>query len=159
MRRRSCGWRARGDYEDCGICLDAAEEVAIDGCDHMLCGARRPRRDSTPHSYCVASWPSLRCDESIGTQLKRASRPAWHDMKVPATSKWMSIIIVLSLDAARAVECAISLCEVHKKPPLCPFCRRGIHGFHHIGTFVDCGSPTGCPRPAARDCKPQMPQS
>lgn len=29
---------AKGDYDDCGICLDAAEEVAVDGCDHMLCG-------------------------------------------------------------------------------------------------------------------------
>ena len=32
-----------GDCDDCGICLDAAEEVAIDGCDHMLCGACRER--------------------------------------------------------------------------------------------------------------------
>ena len=30
---------AKGDCDDCGICLDSAEEVAIDGCNHMLCGA------------------------------------------------------------------------------------------------------------------------
>ena len=29
--------------DDCGICLDAVEEVVIDGCDHMLCGARSTR--------------------------------------------------------------------------------------------------------------------
>ena len=28
-------------HEDCGICLDAGEEVAINGCNHMLCGVRR----------------------------------------------------------------------------------------------------------------------
>ena len=31
-----------------------------------------------------------------------------------------------------AVECAISLCMAHKKPPMCPFCRRIINGFHHV---------------------------
>lgn len=30
------------------------------------------------------------------------------------------------------VDCSISLCEVHKKPPLCPFCRSMISGFHVI---------------------------
>jgi hypothetical protein len=30
------------------------------------------------------------------------------------------------------VDCSISLCEVHKKPPLCPFCRAMISGFHEI---------------------------
>ncbi|KAL3130587.1 hypothetical protein ABBQ38_008392 [Trebouxia sp. C0009 RCD-2024] len=30
------------------------------------------------------------------------------------------------------VDCSISLCEVHKKPPLCPFCRAMISGFHVI---------------------------
>lgn len=52
---------------DCGICLDAPEEVAINGCNHRLC-----------------------------------------------------------------VDCSISLCEVHKKPPLCPFCRGMISGFHDM---------------------------
>ena len=52
---------------DCGICLDEAEEVAINGCNHRLC-----------------------------------------------------------------VDCSISLCEVHKKPPLCPFCRGMISGFHEM---------------------------
>ena len=32
---------AKGGYDDCGICLDSAEEVAIDGCNHMLCGTHR----------------------------------------------------------------------------------------------------------------------
>lgn len=54
---------------ECGICLDALEEVAINGCCHKLC-----------------------------------------------------------------VECALSLCEIHKKPPLCPFCRLKIQGFHVAGT-------------------------
>ena len=26
--------------------------------------------------------------------------------------------------------CALKLCEVNKKPPLCPFCRTFIEGFH-----------------------------
>ena len=26
-------------------------------------------------------------------------------------------------------QCAISLCEAHKKPPVCPFCRRMIASF------------------------------
>ena len=30
------------------------------------------------------------------------------------------------------VDCSISLCEVHKKPPLCPFCRAMISGFHEL---------------------------
>ncbi len=34
------GFETAKDHDDCGICLDAVEEVAIDGCDHMLCGAR-----------------------------------------------------------------------------------------------------------------------
>ena len=33
------GFETAKDHDDCGICLDSAEEVAIDGCDHMLCGA------------------------------------------------------------------------------------------------------------------------
>ena len=28
--------------------------------------------------------------------------------------------------------CAIRLCEVNKKPPLCPFCRTFIEGFHGV---------------------------
>ena len=28
------------------------------------------------------------------------------------------------------IDCAIRLCEVNKKPPLCPFCRNFIEGFH-----------------------------
>ena len=30
------------------------------------------------------------------------------------------------------VDCSISLCEIHKKPPLCPFCRSMISGFHAL---------------------------
>jgi len=37
---------AKGDCDDCGICLDAAEEVAIDGCNHMLCSAHRASDDT-----------------------------------------------------------------------------------------------------------------
>ena len=32
------GFETAKDHNDCGICLDTEEEVAIDGCDHMLCG-------------------------------------------------------------------------------------------------------------------------
>ncbi len=27
-------------------------------------------------------------------------------------------------DHRLCIDCAVSLCEIHKKPPLCPFCRR-----------------------------------
>lgn len=67
-RSNSVAAKRDEEEEDCGVCLDADEEVAINGCDHMLC-----------------------------------------------------------------VECAISLCMAHKKPPMCPFCRRIINGFHHVG--------------------------
>lgn len=55
------------DDDDCGICLEAELDVAINGCSHKLC-----------------------------------------------------------------IDCAIRLCEVNKKPPLCPFCRHFIDGFHTL---------------------------
>lgn len=54
-----------GEDDDCGICLEAELDVAVNGCRHGLC-----------------------------------------------------------------IDCAIRLCEVNKKPPLCPFCRKFIEGFH-----------------------------
>jgi hypothetical protein len=33
------GFEADHVVEDCGICLDQPDEVAINGCDHRLCGA------------------------------------------------------------------------------------------------------------------------
>ena len=54
-----------GEDDDCGICLEAELDVALNGCRHRLC-----------------------------------------------------------------IDCAIRLCEVNKKPPLCPFCRNFIEGFH-----------------------------
>ncbi|CAK0737042.1 hypothetical protein CVIRNUC_000845 [Coccomyxa viridis] len=56
-----------GDDNDCGICLEADLDVAINGCKHRLC-----------------------------------------------------------------IDCSIRLCEVTKKPPLCPFCRNFIEGFHAL---------------------------
>lgn len=35
--------------EDCGVCLDAAEEVAFNGCNHMLCGEHHA-------VVCVTAW-------------------------------------------------------------------------------------------------------
>ncbi|BDA44275.1 probable E3 ubiquitin-protein ligase XBOS33 at N-terminal half [Coccomyxa sp. Obi] len=57
------------DDDDCGICLEAELDVAINGCSHKLC-----------------------------------------------------------------VDCAIRLCEINKKPPLCPFCRHFIDGFNTLRT-------------------------
>lgn len=35
------------------------------------------------------------------------------------------------------VDCAIRLCQVSKKPPLCPFCRIFIESFHTVGSLAD----------------------
>lgn len=33
-------------------------------------------------------------------------------------------------------ECALKLCKINKKPPLCPFCRTFIEGFHPATDYV-----------------------
>ena len=53
-----------------------------------------------------------------------------------APSKRSAINVITGVDycsrSTCAVECAIQLCEIHKKPPLCPMCRRKIQGFHIV---------------------------
>jgi hypothetical protein len=93
---------------ECGICLDAMEGVAVNGCSHRLCGEIMQR------AACRLT-PAL----------------------LPFTCMhWYSIHTSHTLDSsplcAHAVECALSLCELHKKPPLCPFCRLKIQGFHIV---------------------------
>lgn len=92
---------------ECGICLDAMEGVAVNGCCHRLCG--EILEGSLLHDAGVAP---------IHLHALAAAAP------------------VHTLDSGplcvHAVECALSLCELHKKPPLCPFCRLKIQGFHIV---------------------------
>ena len=51
----------------------------------------------------------------------------------PASYRFQFLLMQVAINGCSHMmccSCAISLCEVHKKPPLCPFCRCMIAGFH-----------------------------
>ena len=131
-----------GDDNDCGICLEADLDVAINGCKHRLC------IDCSIRSGCL---------EALCLFLGAVLLHAWHAVCAHG-DHWdalgrMSLIgniirmqtyasVLRALAALHALHtssanndqglCHCRLCEVTKKPPLCPFCRNFIEGFHAL---------------------------
>ena len=138
-----------GDDNDCGICLEADLDVAINGCKHRLCIDCSIR--SGLHSSClpqpIGYVPALlTCFTAPGMCGKRLITPLTGSImrihKSATVSRVVTALYVLHISVrmlglarpkgGQQRLCERRLCEVTKKPPLCPFCRNFIEGFHAL---------------------------